>query len=221
MCRKAKNQKKSFHQRKLGKLLPLRLKIAIETEIGRGRQKNGNGKHSDNGRNNEGKQRSDDRKRKRDDKSDDRKRKKSKYDSDEEDKKKKKDKHKSKEPVSEKSAPLWVRHSIHVKIRNKSLRGGAYYSKRASVIDILPGGKCQLKLAGSGEILDDIRQDDLETIVPGEGGKIIVVLGESKGQLGKVIEKEANRNKVHVQMDADLDIQTFSLDDVAEYMARD
>jgi len=103
-----------------------------------------------------------------------------------------------------------------VKIRNKTLRGGAYYSKRAWIIDILPGGNCSLRLDGTGEILDDVRQDDLETIVPGEGGRVVVVVGPMKGELGKVIEKEADRDKVHVQIDSDLEIQTYSLDDVAE-----
>jgi len=114
------------------------------------------------------------------------------------------------------SPPLWVRHSIHVKIRNKTMRGGAYYSKRAWIIDILPGGNCSVRIDGTGEILDNVRQEDLETIVPGEGGRVVVVIGELKGELGKVVEKEPQREKVHVQMDSDLELVTFNLDDVAE-----
>ena len=125
--------------------------------------------------------------------------------------------HASSSKSSETSVPLWVCPDIHVKVRNKTLKGGMYYSKRAWVVDILPGNRCTLKIAGTGEMLEDIRQHDLETIVPAEGGHVKVVRGEFKGELGKVIEKDADKDRVHVQLESDLEIVTLGLDDVAQF----
>jgi len=157
------------------------------------------------------------------------KRKRDSDDEDDSDRKHKHKKHKDKKDKHSKSSKsssssssteeLWVRPSIHVKIRNKSLKGGLFYSKRAWIIDILPGGKCALQLDGTGEILEGIRQSDLETVVPKETEKVIIVCGKWKGEFGRVVEREDKVNKVHVQLDSTLDMVTLTLDDVAEFGA--
>jgi len=82
-------------------------------------------------------------------------------------------------------------------------------------VDVLGQNRCVVKLEDSNILLEGIKQQDLETMVPLKGNKVRVVLGEFKGQKGTVLEKHVGKNQLHVQLDEELDIHVMDLDDVA------
>lgn len=110
----------------------------------------------------------------------------------------------------------WITPDISVKICSKSVEGGKYYCKKGWIIDVLPEGRCVVKVDGS--ILDGIEERDLETVVPGVSAPVKVVYGEFKGETGKVLEKDSKKGIVYVRLDDDFEVHKMSFDDVAEYL---
>jgi len=109
----------------------------------------------------------------------------------------------------------WITPDIRVKICSKSISEGKYYCKLGWIIDILPENRCVLRLEDSGSLLENIRQSDLETVVPATGS-VQVVRGEYCGEIGTVYEKIPSRNEVYVQLEDNLEICKMSYDDVAQ-----
>jgi len=110
----------------------------------------------------------------------------------------------------------WITPDIRVKICSKSISEGRYYCKSGWIIDILPENRCVVRLEDSGILLENIRQSDLETIVPAASGSVKIVRGEYCGEIGTVYEKNPARNEVYVQLEDNLDICKLSYDDVAQ-----
>jgi len=110
----------------------------------------------------------------------------------------------------------WITPDIRVKICSKSISEGRYYCKLAWIIDILPENRCVLRLEDSGVLIENIRQSDLETVIPAQGGPVKVVRGDYCGELGTVYEKMPSRNEVYVQLEDNLEICKMSYDDVAQ-----
>jgi G patch domain/KOW motif-containing protein len=111
--------------------------------------------------------------------------------------------------------PRWITTDIRVKICSKSISEGRYYCKYAWIIDVLPENRCVLRLEDSGTLLDNIKQSDLETVVP-TSGQVKVVRGQYCGELGTVYEKIPAKNEVYVQLEDNLEIYLMSYDDVAQ-----
>jgi len=109
----------------------------------------------------------------------------------------------------------WITPDIRIKICSKSISEGRYYCKLGWIIDILPDNRCVVRLEDSGVLLENIRQSDLETVVPASG-PVMVVRGEFCGELGTVYEKIPSRNEVYVQLEDNLEILKMSYDDVAQ-----
>lgn len=55
----------------------------------------------------------------------------------------------------------------------------------------------------------------LETVIPKEGQKVMIVGGKYKGQFGKLLSN--NKEKVSVQLSDDLSVHSFDLDYVCSY----
>lgn len=120
------------------------------------------------------------------------------------------------EPVRQ--PQLWVTPFIRVKVQNKRFRDGKYYCKKGVIEDIISGTRCAVRL-DEGIVLDDIDQSDLETVIPSVGGRIMVVRGPDAGSRGFIREKDATKELVYVQIEDELDIVAFKMDDVAEYVS--
>jgi len=115
------------------------------------------------------------------------------------------------------TASGWITPDIRVKICTKSLAEGRYYCKYAWIIDILPGNCCVVRVENEGDILEGVRQEDLETSIPSVGGRVRLVRGEFCGELGVVFDKDGEKGTVFVQLEEDLEIHKMGYDDVAEY----
>jgi len=73
-----------------------------------------------------------------------------------------------------------------------------------------------VQVEDSGTLLEAVRQDDLETVVPAQG-TVKIVRGKFMGELGTVYEKDAAKNVVLVQLDDDMEIHRMSYDDVSQW----
>jgi len=109
----------------------------------------------------------------------------------------------------------WLMPGIRVRIMSRSLGDGKYYKKKGVVNDVLDPRKCTctVSLDESRVYLDKVHQHQVDTALPKEGGSVVVVLGDMKGQHGKLVERK--KGKARIQLD--MGICSIALDDVAEY----
>jgi G patch domain/KOW motif-containing protein len=69
----------------------------------------------------------------------------------------------------------WLRPNLRVRIVSKSLRGGKFYRKKGRVDDIVSSTRVSL-LMDDGQLVDDVRERDVETLVPAVQGTPVLIL---------------------------------------------
>ena len=75
----------------------------------------------------------------------------------------------------------WLHENIVVKVVNKELGGGAYYKKKGVVEKVLDRYGAQVRMQGSETVLK-IDQNELETVIPAIGRKVLIVNGRYRGE---------------------------------------
>lgn len=112
----------------------------------------------------------------------------------------------------------WLQRSIRVRIISERYKSGRYYNKKVKVVDVITPTSCNC-IDDSGNLLEDLRQKELETVVPKKvGGVVSVVLGEHKGRRGKVLERSSKSGTLVVQLGGDQEVRSLVFDQVAEYV---
>ncbi|KAM7411435.1 hypothetical protein PAMA_021434 [Pampus argenteus] len=107
--------------------------------------------------------------------------------------------------------PSWLQRDLKVRFIDKSFKGGKYYNSKMRVEDVLTPSTCVCRTE-EGRLLDDVRQDMLETIIPkSEYDAIMVVLGEHRGQVGRILQRDKNKCRAMVQLDR-YEEKIFTLD---------
>lgn len=77
-------------------------------------------------------------------------------------------------------------------------------------------GPCRCSVVlDSGRVIGDVAQRQLETSLPKPGGRVVVVLGQNRGERGKLIERSSDTGTV--QLNTDFSLQKLPLDCIAEY----
>jgi len=123
----------------------------------------------------------------------------------------------SSEEEEEDLAP-WLTPHIRVRFIDEKFRKGKYFNLKGTIVDVTKRKQCICRL-DSGELLEDIWQDMLESVVPGAGGQVMIVNGPYKSNLGRVLEKKKESADVQLLSgDFESDIHTLDLDDIAEYV---
>ena len=94
---------------------------------------------------------------------------------------------------------------------------GRFYLKKGIVMDITSKYECTLKME-SGEIVENVDEKQLETMIPKRlGTQCMVVRGKNKGFVGKLVDK--NRDKEICQLkNEDDDVVLVSFDDCCEFV---
>jgi G patch domain/KOW motif-containing protein len=141
------------------------------------------------------------------------------YEIEHKEKKKKKGK-KNKEEKSEKSIrnlkPLkWVIPNIKVRIISKKRLEGKYYNTKAFVNDIIDAYNFTV-VTNDGQVHSDFKEKDLETIIPKLNEDVIILSGENKGEVGKLLSRDKKNDKVIVQLYTDMNIVNLSQDEITE-----
>jgi len=84
------------------------------------------------------------------------------------------------------------------------------------VIDVINRDECIVQLE-DGKIIEGLRENMLETALPKNGGKILVVSGSLKGQKGILLERNREKEEATIQLYPDMDVEVIKMDDIAEY----
>ncbi|XP_051280964.1 G-patch domain and KOW motifs-containing protein [Dicentrarchus labrax] len=97
--------------------------------------------------------------------------------------------------------PSWLQRDLKVRFIDKAFKGGRYYNSKMRVEDVLTPTTCVCRTE-EGRLLDDVKQTMLETIVPkSEYDSVMVVLGEHRGQVGRILQRDKNKCRAMVQLD--------------------
>jgi len=114
----------------------------------------------------------------------------------------------------------WVRPQIRVRVISKKLGGGVYYNKKARVEDVVSQSAFVVVMEEGGRLVEDVHEDDVETVVPKIGGRVMILSSsqDHRGEIGKILEKSTKKATAFVQLEGDLDIVQIGFDDIAEYM---
>ncbi|KAM3574770.1 hypothetical protein VYU27_003299 [Nannochloropsis oceanica] len=92
----------------------------------------------------------------------------------------------------------WLMEGIVVKIVNKKIGGGKYYKQKGRVEKLLEGGFVgEICLTGEeggreggrggGGVRLRIDQEELETVIPAVGGRVLILNGKGKGREGEMV----------------------------------
>jgi len=113
---------------------------------------------------------------------------------------------------------FWLRPDIRVRVVCKKLSNGRLYNKKARIVDVIGHKECTIQMEDSSQIVDNVKQKSLETVLPKPGGTVMLLVGSRKGLRGKLIEKNNKKQIMQVQLFDDLTFAEYDLDDAAEYL---
>ncbi|KAG7519162.1 G-patch domain and KOW motifs-containing [Solea senegalensis] len=127
-----------------------------------------------------------------------------------------------KPPVKEVRRPpaprSWLQRDLKVRFIDKMFKGGRYYNSKMCVEDVLTPNTCVCRTE-EGRLLDDVKQDMVETIVPkSEHDSIMVVLGEHRGQVGRILQRDKNKCRAIVQLDQHEKVLSLDYDSICHYV---
>ncbi len=116
--------------------------------------------------------------------------------------------------LSKSSTPVdWLRSGIRVKVISSS---NSAYKQKGTVLDVVARGVACVRL-DRGDVLNDLREMHLETLLPEVGGSCVVLLGEHKGEFAVLLEKRWNEDAALVELSDDLQVVDLPMDSVAAY----
>lgn len=99
----------------------------------------------------------------------------------------------------------WIREDILVKIVSKKLENGKYYKRKAIVNEVHEKYYATIEILDSGPDANDggqnveCHQDDLETVIPKEGKKVMILNGKGRGM--EAILMKANHDKFYASLE--------------------
>ncbi|XP_012731102.2 G-patch domain and KOW motifs-containing protein [Fundulus heteroclitus] len=115
--------------------------------------------------------------------------------------------------------PSWLQRDLKVRFIDKAFKAGRYYNSKMRVEDVLTPFTCVCRTE-EGRLLDDVKQDMLETIVPKrEHDAVMVVLGEHRGQVGRILQRDKDKCRAMVQLDRyEEKLFTLDYDSICHYV---
>ncbi|KAM9584646.1 G-patch domain and KOW motifs-containing protein isoform 1-T1 [Morphnus guianensis] len=99
--------------------------------------------------------------------------------------------------------PHWLRRDLRVRCVDKAFQAGRYYNCKMVVEDMVSPDTCVCR-TDEGRLVEGLREAMLETVIPrGEADRVMVVLGEHAGRVGRILEREPARSRALVQLERD------------------
>lgn len=112
----------------------------------------------------------------------------------------------------------WLHRDLRVRFVDKQHKGGQYYNTKMTIEDVLSPGTCVCR-TDEGRILEGLREDMLETLVPKvDGHRVMVVLGPEAGKVGRLLGRDRARSRAMVQLQRDSRLLELHYDAVCQYM---
>ncbi|KAM6151517.1 G-patch domain and KOW motifs-containing protein [Rhynchocyon petersi] len=122
---------------------------------------------------------------------------------------------------SEKVTPKsqhWLHRDLRVRFVDKLHKGGRYYNTKMTVEDVLGPDTCVCR-TDEGRILEGLREDMLETLIPKvKGERVMVVLGPQAGRVGRLLDRDTEQSRALVQLQRENQLVELHYDAVCQYM---
>jgi len=116
----------------------------------------------------------------------------------------------------------WLYPNIRVRVVDKKASKGRYYLKKGTIVDVKTPETCDVFIDDFREVVQDLHQRQLETVVPkGEGGVVLCVAGKWKGRQGTLLRRNKKSDYVACQLEDEAEILKLHLDDVCELVVRE
>lgn len=101
---------------------------------------------------------------------------------------------------------------------DKQHKGGQYYNTKMTIEDVLSPDTCVCR-TDEGQVLEGLREDMLETLVPKvEGHRVMVVLGPRAGRVGRLLERDRERSRALVQLRRENQVVELHYDAICQYV---
>lgn len=120
---------------------------------------------------------------------------------------------KVKKKKKKKFKPLeWITVGIKLKIVSRKYEKGKFYLETGVVSDILTPEVFTF-VTDQGQILDDLKEKQMQTVMPKKGMNVKILKGEYKGKIAALVERRKKDNAVKVQLSEDGRIVELTQDD--------
>jgi len=119
-------------------------------------------------------------------------------------------------PPPAKVVDYWLALDIVVKCVDKKLQGGAYYKQKGRVEKLVDRYTAHVRMAQTGDLLK-LDQDDLETVIPAAGGRVLLVNGADRGAIATVLAIDEERFSVRVQLESGRVLEAVEYEHVCKY----
>eukprot|EP00904_Undaria_pinnatifida_P004460 jgi/Undpi1/14014/HiC_scaffold_9.g03665.m1 len=96
----------------------------------------------------------------------------------------------------------WLRAGVVVKVMNKKVGGGKYYKKKARLRKVVERYIGEVKMLDSGDRLR-VDQEDLETVIPAQGGEVLIVNGRCRGSRATLLSLDTEAFAASVRVTSD------------------
>lgn len=93
----------------------------------------------------------------------------------------------------------WLHEGIIVKVLHKKLAEGKYYKTKASVLRVVDRYGAEVEAHEDGAKLR-LDQDDLETVIPSKGGRLLLVNGPHVGEEGRLLSIDVDKYTVTLEL---------------------
>jgi len=118
------------------------------------------------------------------------------------------------------SKRTWLRPDLRVRCIDKKYKDGRYFNEKVIVIDVVTNDSCDCK-TDEGKMLQDMRTDKLETVIPRETGSIVqIVGGDFKGELAELMEKDKAKCRAYVRLLTSQNVVKKDYEDVCSFAGR-
>ncbi len=123
-------------------------------------------------------------------------------------------------PSSSMQEPPWLAEHIMVKVVDKHMGRGRLYLQKAEIIDVHAPTVCSIHFSATNESVDNVQQDQLETVVPRrEGSRVLILAGPSRGQKATLLNRNSESGAAAVRLTMDPDtILRLAFDSISEYV---
>ncbi|KAM4878307.1 G-patch domain and KOW motifs-containing protein isoform 2-T2 [Sylvia borin] len=120
-------------------------------------------------------------------------------------------------PKQPRGAPHWLRRDLRVRCVDTAFGGGRYYNCKMQIEDLLAPDTCVCR-TDDGHLVEGLREASLETVVPrGSSDRVMVVLGEHVGKVGRILERQPERGRALVQLGRD-SVLALPYDSICHYL---
>lgn len=105
-----------------------------------------------------------------------------------------------------------------VRIVSKSYNKGDYYCKKVRLLEVHSEKDIVARSLDNAKILYNIEQRMLETVMPPNGSRVLILRGDLRGSVALLLSRDSKTEKAQVQLEDDHSLlRSFSFDDITQY----